>query len=1070
LEEKTPFKQARLDYILISENFTNIVEDLLIKPGYRSDHSIVVVEFKFNSFERGRGLWKFNNLLLYDKVFVEKVKQQIQFVKEQYSQGSQDKISDIDDALFLETLLMEIRGMTISYSSYKKRERDTLETKLTEEINEIEINNSGELGILEEKQKQLENIRKEKLKGHFVRSRAKWIEEGEKPTKYFCHLESRNFLNKTIKKIETQDNGIIYNQSDILKEIKHFYENLYKNYDAELIDINLHDIITVFPKLDKKTSMDLEKQIRESEILQVLKEMKNNKTPGSDGFTSEFFKFFWKDLKIYITGAINQIFEQKYLPITQRLGIISCLPKGDKPRQFLKNWRPITLLNVLYKLISGCISQRIKSTLDYLISNSQTGFIKGRYIGENTRFIYDLMSFTEKHNFPRLLMLIDFEKAFDSISWLFIYKVLDFFGFGNNIITWVKILNTNIKASIIQCGKLSEQFIVQRGCRQGDPIAPYLFILCAEILAILIKQNKDIKGIVINDEEHKISQYADDTSLALDGSEKSLFNALETLEFFSRLSGLKINTSKTKIIWIGSRKFSSDVYHHPRWKLDWGSTSFTLLGMVFSVDLDQIVNLNYSTKIPTIHAMIRQWSRRILTPIGRVTVVKTLLLPKLIHLISSLPNPSQGMITSLTQELFRFIWKSKCDKVKRVTVTQKYFRGGLNMTNINNFILSIKSSWIKKVVSCNQSWLGIFKASYGEEVVKKMLDFGDEYISYLLKNTFNPFWTDVFSSWLKVVHLQLTSNSQMQEKLLDIPVWYNSKIKVGKIHVFVKKWYEKGVKTINDFVDSNGNFLTLDGFKQIFHLDHVCYMQYNSIINSISTLVKKLNVPKELRKHANGPTTPFHYRDILLHKKCTNHIYNIINTQEEIPTSIVKWKSSNLLSGCEDINTKQIFEICFKLTADSAAQWLQYRILHRIIPVKSYLKKIKILDNDICSFCGDGSETIEHVFVSCDKILTLWNQLSMHIYRKTKSRIGFNVFNIIFGDCPLLDANKVINFIILYTKQYIYLCCKQNRSPSLEGVLQYLKLKYEIEHCLSLRNCNSTKFSTMWAAWKSIFE
>lgn len=392
----------------------------------------------------------------------------------------------------------------------------------------------------------------EKLQGHFIRSRAKWVDEGEKPTKYFCHLESRNFLNKIIKKVVVSEEKTLYNQLEIMDEVKSFYENLFKNADYDLSDIDLESTIQPhnIPKLDKSTSKILDQNFSEGEILSVLKSMKNNKSPGSDGFTAEFYKFFWADLKNYITKAINQIFLRGELPVSQRLGVISCLhvPKGDKPRQFLKNWPPITLLNVFYKLISGCISLRIKSTLDLLISNTQTGFIQGRYIGENTRFIYDLMSYTEVKNIPGLLMLIDFEKAFDSISWSFIYKVLLFFGFGNHIIKWVKILNTNVKAAILQSGFLSQQFEIQRGCRQGDPVAPYLFILCAEILAILIKQNKDIRGICVYDREHKISQYADDTSLILDGSASSLFNALETLELFSKISGLKVNSSKTKII------------------------------------------------------------------------------------------------------------------------------------------------------------------------------------------------------------------------------------------------------------------------------------------------------------------------------------------------------------------------------------------------------------------------------------------------------------------------------------------------------------------------------------------
>ncbi len=115
------------------------------------------------------------------------------------------------------------------------------------------------------------------------------------------------------------------------------------------------------------------------------------------------------------------------------------------------------------------------------------------------------MDYTELNYIPGLLMLIDLEKAFDSISWSFIYKVLEFFGFGKYIIDWVKILNTNFKSAILQSGYLLDQFSIQRGCRQGDPVAPYLFILCAEILSILIKQNKEIKGIIINNKEYKLS-------------------------------------------------------------------------------------------------------------------------------------------------------------------------------------------------------------------------------------------------------------------------------------------------------------------------------------------------------------------------------------------------------------------------------------------------------------------------------------------------------------------------------------------------------------------------------------
>ena len=264
-------------------------------------------------------------------------------------------------------------------------------------------------------------------------------------------------------------------------------------------------------------------------------------------------KNFLVDLKSFICRAINETFSKgKFFP-TQRLGIITCIPKPGKMRKYLKNWRPITLLNVFYKITSGCIANRIKPVLNTLIPSTQTGFLKGRFIGENTRLIYDIMNFSENHNIPGLLVSIDFEKAFDSIAWSFINKTLEIFNFGHNIKKWIHILNSDITATVIQNGHLSEYFDIHRGCRQGDPISPYIFILCAEILTNLINKNKRIKGIKIGNVEHKISQFADDTTLILNGSRASFGAALDTLAFYANISGLKINDSKTKIIWIGSK-------------------------------------------------------------------------------------------------------------------------------------------------------------------------------------------------------------------------------------------------------------------------------------------------------------------------------------------------------------------------------------------------------------------------------------------------------------------------------------------------------------------------------------
>ena len=246
-------------------------------------------------------------------------------------------------------------------------------------------------------------------------------------------------------------------------------------------------------------------------------------------------------------------FKKKELSITQKQGIITILPKSNKQREYLKNWRPISLLNVSYKILSSCIANRLKVVLPYLIHQDQKGFLAGRYIGENTRLVYDILQTVKQNNIPGMLLIIDFEKAFDSISWRYMYNILEYFRFGTEFRKWIHILNTNVNLCVIQNGIFSSFFNIGRGCRQGDPASPYIFNLCVEIMAILIRKNVDIKGININNKEYSLIQYADDTTIFLDGSQKSLKSTLDLLYQFSKYSGLKPNIDKTKAVWVGSK-------------------------------------------------------------------------------------------------------------------------------------------------------------------------------------------------------------------------------------------------------------------------------------------------------------------------------------------------------------------------------------------------------------------------------------------------------------------------------------------------------------------------------------
>ena len=693
---RNPLKQSRLDYFLISSPLTDLISNIEIRAGYKSDHSILYMSILINKFERGKGVWKFNTELLKDESYLKLVKECIMDEKRKYAVPVYNlhNLETIDDSeihltvdfdIFMEMLLLRIRGETIKYASYIKKKMCENENILISKIQTLEQANPPNMELLTITKSKLEKLREKSMKGHLIRSRTQWLSQGEKPTKYFCSLEHHNYTEKTVKKVIKKDRTEVSDQKHILNELKSYYSNLFKSQDLQLENFDLNELLYAYhvSKLDNLQSESIDGPLTYTEIHMALKQMKNNKTPGIDGLPAEFFKVFWKQLGMLILKALNNSFEKGTLSTSLRQCLIVCLPKKGKQRQFIKNWRPLSMLSVLYKIAAAAIANRIKPYLTKLISETQTGFVSGRYIGESTRLVYDIMDFTERHDISGQLMLIDFEKAFDSISWNFIYKTLKFFGFGNNLVRWVQLFNQDITARVLQCGFMSDAINIERGCRQGDPISPCLYILAGQVQSILISQCDEIKGINIKGQEFKIIQYADDTTLFLDGSCSSFDAALNILEIFGSISGLNVNKDKTKLVWIGKKKHCKDKLKKSGFQ--WGCTQFDLLGLTFSVNLSEMIDLNFKAKILEIKELIKIWNKRYLTPLGKITVIKTFLLAKLNHLFLTLPNPGKAFIGELNDLFHKFIWSNKPDKINRKTITLKNRSGGLNMKIWNYF-------------------------------------------------------------------------------------------------------------------------------------------------------------------------------------------------------------------------------------------------------------------------------------------------------------------------------------------------------------------------------------------------
>ena len=229
--------------------------------------------------------------------------------------------------------------------------------------------------------------------------------------------------------------------------------------------------------------------------------------------------------------------------------------------------------------------------LPLLICSDQSGFVKGRYIGQNIRLINDILEQTKLQNIPGILLQFDFQKAFDMIEWKFIQIAIAFFNFGESIQRWIQTFYSNIQSSVLNNGFSTNYFALSRGVRQGCPLSPFLFVLAVELLACKIRQDKEIRGVKVFQKKLKISQSTDDTTLLI-CNRNSVSRALNVLDNFGNLSGLRLNSSKSKVMWLGPWRHCKET----PFGFQWPEKPVRILGSYVSYDVKQNEKLNFETK------------------------------------------------------------------------------------------------------------------------------------------------------------------------------------------------------------------------------------------------------------------------------------------------------------------------------------------------------------------------------------------------------------------------------------------------------------------------------------------
>ncbi|XP_035828437.1 uncharacterized protein LOC106013237 isoform X2 [Aplysia californica] len=548
----TPFTARRLDYIFCNTKLFPFVIDSKHTFVYGTDHKAVITTVRTEQFKRGPSYWKFNNSLLKDKEYVNSMEKCI----DEYLERTLD---ETDKTIRWELLKVMIKSHTIDYCIRKCRALKLREILITEELlklNDQVVKTPHDLTLLkqfEAKKKELEIYQLHKARGAQIRSRQKWIEEGEKNTKYFLRMEQMRGGSNVITSLQDDKNNNLYGHVDIVDSIKNHFERLYKkdhNIETNKVDDFMQGCS--FPVLD-----DVDKEICDSELSiveldAIVNKLNIDSAPGIDGITTPFYKFFWSKLRKPLFTNFQQCLETGELSPTQRRGVISLLHKGKNLRRDnIKNWRPITLTNTDYKIFSKILAIRLQRVMPILINENQTGFLKGRSISEHIRTLDDIIYVASEKNLPGMVVSLDFQRAFDTVEKGTILATLKKFNFGEGFINMVGVLMANTECCVQNGGWLSEWLNTERGIKQGCCTSPLLFVLVAELMSIKLRNNSSISGMstilsgeIIN--FCKVLQYADDTTLILKDQE-DLASALLDIDSFGSISGLRLNKDKSQV-------------------------------------------------------------------------------------------------------------------------------------------------------------------------------------------------------------------------------------------------------------------------------------------------------------------------------------------------------------------------------------------------------------------------------------------------------------------------------------------------------------------------------------------
>jgi exonuclease III len=471
---------CRLDRFYVSKNILALYKSQFTYPFGHSDHDLVVLTLH-NNFKNaaGPGYWKLNTSVLTDFAFRSK------FVTFWWQCISGAILTQNWWDSFKKKVSYFIKDYCVRKAKAKRKAKRALQNEYFDICKAEKLspgNFSEQIVNLKQRIKELEIISHSASK---IRSKAKDLDHNESASKYFFKMEHSKSKKKEIGKIINLNGDECTSSKDILNGFSEFYAKLFtsEGVDDEVID----QFTSGLPILSEDDVIVCEGPITLQECYEALRRMKSDKSPGPDGLPKEFYLTFFDILGSTLVIILNLALINGQLSASQRLSFISLICKDNNNSENLRNWRPISLCCVDYKILTKVLSMRLGNVLENIIHSDQTCSIKGRTIFDNVHLLRNVQDYVEQKQMGCGIVSLDFEKAFDRVEHTFLQRVLHAFGFGDTFCNWVDAIYTNIYSSVIVNNFVSNPFLLTRGVRQGCSLSPLLFVLVLEPLLIKIR-------------------------------------------------------------------------------------------------------------------------------------------------------------------------------------------------------------------------------------------------------------------------------------------------------------------------------------------------------------------------------------------------------------------------------------------------------------------------------------------------------------------------------------------------------------------------------------------------------